>query len=185
MPKRIDITGQRFGRLIALIPAPEYKGKDHWECKCDCGNKAFVSSYDLRTYEERTGRKKRACKECGWAESGKRVGKLGRKPLPNIDWSSPEWCYLLGVIHGDGCIRKGAITVTIAKNDSDYAESLIKTLNEIDVEGKFYENSNGSVRVDIHSIALSDHLKPYKSLGIWDYPKDFLASGSKSEYLGS
>ena len=39
----IDITGQRFGRLVALklIPREErtWANKERaWLCKCDCGN---------------------------------------------------------------------------------------------------------------------------------------------------
>ena len=34
----IDLTGQRFGSLVAI--APKYKEADmwYWEFKCDCGN---------------------------------------------------------------------------------------------------------------------------------------------------
>lgn len=49
MPKRIDLTGQRFGRLKVM----KFCGTDHrkhavWMCKCDCGNIDPVRSYDLR-----------------------------------------------------------------------------------------------------------------------------------------
>lgn len=34
-----DITGQRFGRLIAKHPTDQRKnGKIVWHCQCDCGN---------------------------------------------------------------------------------------------------------------------------------------------------
>lgn len=34
-----DITGQRFGRLIALDPTDKRKnGRVVWHCQCDCGN---------------------------------------------------------------------------------------------------------------------------------------------------
>lgn len=48
MPRSIDITGQRYGRLVVIGRA---KGKDarnaYWECICDCGNRAVVSSSHL------------------------------------------------------------------------------------------------------------------------------------------
>ena len=49
MSKCIDITNQRFGRLVVISA----KGKDiHgmmiWECKCDCGKTSYVRSGDLR-----------------------------------------------------------------------------------------------------------------------------------------
>lgn len=49
MGKYIDLTGQRFGRLIAI----ERVGKDNqrrtlWLCKCDCGNKIVTRIASLR-----------------------------------------------------------------------------------------------------------------------------------------
>lgn len=46
----IDLTGQRFGRLVA-IRRDEKKvgGKIMWVCKCDCGNTKSVASTHLRS----------------------------------------------------------------------------------------------------------------------------------------
>ena len=49
----IDITGQRFGRLVAveLIPKEErtWSNKERaWRCKCDCGNEVIVRQRSLR-----------------------------------------------------------------------------------------------------------------------------------------
>lgn len=44
MPKLIDITGQKFGRLTVI----QRHGKKGWECVCDCGNKTISNSYQLR-----------------------------------------------------------------------------------------------------------------------------------------
>ena len=39
MPKKIDLTGQCFSRLIVLEEAPRKQGHtSYWICKCDCGN---------------------------------------------------------------------------------------------------------------------------------------------------
>lgn len=43
MPRYIDITGQRFGRLVAV----RYQALK-WQCNCDCGNETTVPSTDLR-----------------------------------------------------------------------------------------------------------------------------------------
>ena len=43
-----DLTGQRFGRLVALRPAG--RDKYHavlWECQCDCGKKCIVRGSSL------------------------------------------------------------------------------------------------------------------------------------------
>lgn len=46
---RIDITGQRFGRLVALHPTEKRLGNSViWHCQCDCGKTADVASIDLR-----------------------------------------------------------------------------------------------------------------------------------------
>ena len=44
----IDLTGQRFGRLLAIEPTDEKRnGKVKWLCRCDCGNTATVLNYNL------------------------------------------------------------------------------------------------------------------------------------------
>lgn len=40
-----DITGERFGRLVAVSREPNGK----WLCNCDCGNTALVDGRKLRT----------------------------------------------------------------------------------------------------------------------------------------
>lgn len=43
MPAFRDITGLRFGRLIALNPYDKAKnGGYRWSCQCDCGNQSIV-----------------------------------------------------------------------------------------------------------------------------------------------
>lgn len=53
MAKLIDLTGQRFGRLVVIEKAPNEKApngnvKTMWRCKCDCGNEVIRSSQDIR-----------------------------------------------------------------------------------------------------------------------------------------
>lgn len=46
---KIDLAGQRFGRLVVLGQLPAEKGKPlKWECICDCGNSAVVIGSFLR-----------------------------------------------------------------------------------------------------------------------------------------
>lgn len=51
MSKRIDLTDQRFGRLVVLA----YHGNNPansnamWLCQCDCGNKTVVDGVRLRS----------------------------------------------------------------------------------------------------------------------------------------
>lgn len=48
--QRIDLTGQRFGKLVALKPIYGHQEGKHtqWECQCDCGNKIFVDMGNLQ-----------------------------------------------------------------------------------------------------------------------------------------
>lgn len=47
---RIDLTGQRFGKLIALYPTYNENGMHtKWHCKCDCGNECDIDMGNLRS----------------------------------------------------------------------------------------------------------------------------------------
>jgi hypothetical protein len=50
MPRRgVDITGMRFGRLVAIKSVgTNAVGKLMWECQCDCGNSSIVAGKRLR-----------------------------------------------------------------------------------------------------------------------------------------
>jgi len=44
MPKWVDLTGQRFGRLVAV----RYPGAgQQWLCRCDCGTERYVRTQNL------------------------------------------------------------------------------------------------------------------------------------------
>lgn len=67
-----DITGVRFGHLVALHPTDQRKnGSVVWECQCDCGNVIQRSSHDLCENKAKT---------CGCMKAkdltGQRFGKL-------------------------------------------------------------------------------------------------------------
>lgn len=46
---RLDIAGERFGRLTALYPTKkrDARGSVFWHCRCDCGNETDVSAAGL------------------------------------------------------------------------------------------------------------------------------------------
>ncbi len=43
----IDLTGQRFGRLLVTGRAPNQGRKTCWHCVCDCGNESNVQAFNL------------------------------------------------------------------------------------------------------------------------------------------
>lgn len=50
MSKRIDLYGQRFGRLVVISQAEKNQmGRTMWYCRCDCGKSVIVSGVNLRT----------------------------------------------------------------------------------------------------------------------------------------
>jgi len=66
----IDITGQRFGRLIVIgrsLPNTKNRGT-RWLCKCDCGNEKIILKGSLM------GGKTKSC-GCLQMEQIRRVGK--------------------------------------------------------------------------------------------------------------
>lgn len=57
----IDITGQRFGSLVAIEFVRTKDWNTGWRCRCDCGNERVVNGYFLRTGQ---------CVSCGCLRSG-------------------------------------------------------------------------------------------------------------------
>jgi hypothetical protein len=54
VPKLIDLTGQRFGRLVAIRRAEDYcppskprGGYPQWLCRCDCGKERVIKAGSL------------------------------------------------------------------------------------------------------------------------------------------
>lgn len=69
-----DLTGQRFGHLVALEPTGKRRGrKVVWRARCDCGNEIEATGYNL-TREGGT----RSC-GCNRAPRG-RITTKGEKP---------------------------------------------------------------------------------------------------------
>ena len=58
MPRKLDLTGQRFGRLLALREATEEEkcGRKgvFWYCLCNCGNYTVTRTHSLRCGETKS-----------------------------------------------------------------------------------------------------------------------------------
>lgn len=70
--RKLDLTGQRFGKLIAIEVAKAKNGHRAWLCQCDCGGQTICETNSL-TSGHSTG-----CGRC-WRvkdESGNRYGRL-------------------------------------------------------------------------------------------------------------
>ena len=92
MPKKIDLTGQKFNRLTVLNEVLERKGgRIYWHCKCDCGKEVDVRGDSLRDG---------SIKSCGCLNKenhtrnlkGQRFGKLiALEPTDKKDGSNIIW----------------------------------------------------------------------------------------------
>lgn len=50
MARRIDMTGERYGRLVVLeYHSTNRHGKALWSCRCDCGNEGVFIGENLRS----------------------------------------------------------------------------------------------------------------------------------------
>lgn len=100
----IDIAGQRFGMLTAVRPTERRLHRTIvWECKCDCGNTAFVSLGHLKQGSTKScgclrQQKKKAAEEQSKILEGMRFGRLtvvrsAEEQEPNADvWECKCGC---------------------------------------------------------------------------------------------
>lgn len=47
--RRLDLTGQRFGRLTVIAPSEKIGAMTAWRCRCDCGKETVVTTGHLRS----------------------------------------------------------------------------------------------------------------------------------------
>jgi 5-methylcytosine-specific restriction endonuclease McrA len=69
MPAAIDITGERYGRLVAICKThtrdyPSGQSRAVWLFKCDCGNEVQKTAFDVRRSDT---------KSCGCARFGRQA----------------------------------------------------------------------------------------------------------------
>lgn len=88
MPVFKDLTGQRFGRLVAK----RFLGNRIWECECDCGNLARVQNNNLQTRQLSCGCLRNEMTKTRSLTHGETVG---RSPTPEYRaWQSMiKRCY--------------------------------------------------------------------------------------------
>lgn len=78
MSKFVDLTGKRFGRLVAQSFVKE-NGQIRWICTCDCGGTAITTGTKLRNgHTSSCGclQKERTSNACKKDHSGEKYGKL-------------------------------------------------------------------------------------------------------------
>lgn len=71
MGKKIDLTGQRFGKWLVISKGESPSGYEHqqfWLCRCDCGTELVRKGGQLR-YAEKKG-VAQSCQRCGAIRHG-------------------------------------------------------------------------------------------------------------------
>lgn len=90
MGKKIDLTGQRFGRLVVVgDTGKRYTNRSIiWECVCDCGNKKDVVGFSLKNADTQS---------CGCVsiEQKKTIGK--EKTVPRFLYSKKSKANTSGI----------------------------------------------------------------------------------------
>lgn len=123
MGKIVDLTGQKFGRLTVIsIGGRANNGSILWNCLCDCGNKALITTSCLTTGHT---------KSCGCIIrrfvdlSGKKFGRLTVKNIAKrsskIFWQcqcdcgreviAPTGALISGHTKSCGCINQDRLTI--------------------------------------------------------------------------
>lgn len=76
MPAFIDMTGQRFGRLLVIerVESPNKK-RTMWRCLCDCGNITITDGVFIRSGDTRSC----GCIQKEWASKSKLVNLAGQR----------------------------------------------------------------------------------------------------------
>jgi hypothetical protein len=94
LPKKAhDLTGRRFGRLVACGPVEikRYPGVTHvvWACRCDCGSEARVPAGRLRSGQQSCGCKK--------SEDAKKKATTHGLSKGNAEYKA--WCHIKDRCH--------------------------------------------------------------------------------------
>jgi hypothetical protein len=90
-PHRLDLSGERFGRLVVREIAELRRGRLHWKCDCDCGSETVVST--LRLQRGHT-------KSCGCLQQDTRRRR-------GVVMGALRWGRAVRSIHAE-CLRCGA-----------------------------------------------------------------------------
>lgn len=89
MSKLIDLTGQRFGRLIVIERAENGNhNKARWVCQCDCGSKTIAATTQLKTNRKRSC----GCLQRDRAKEANTTHGLRKHPLYRVHRAMIDRC---------------------------------------------------------------------------------------------
>lgn len=88
--KKLQLTGQRFGKLVVINPAENVGRRTAWRCRCDCGREITVTTSHLREgHTTSCGCRPNATYihgTCVEMLQAKTVRKNNTSGVPGVDW---------------------------------------------------------------------------------------------------
>ena len=151
MPKKIDLTNKKFGKLLVLSQAENIEtpnGRSHvaWNCQCDCGNIKVIRGECLRNGSTTS---------CGCVQfenrrqaglnrklplEGKRFGKLlviqdsgKRESRGGVLWECQCDCGNITLVSTSNLTRKKEATISCGCAKSKGEEKIISLLLEMQI----------------------------------------------------
>lgn len=82
MGKKIDLTGQIFGRLTVIKEAPKIDNKARWVCQCSCGKQKIIRGDSLRNG---------ATKSCGCLAKEKAIEQIEKNRIKIQDLTGQKF----------------------------------------------------------------------------------------------
>lgn len=142
----IDLEGQQFGKWTVVKRADANgrgRQKAYWSVQCECGRPGVVLGTDLRSGHSKS------CKSCG-----------STKYWHAVDLKNPDWCWLLGLFHGDGntfFFEEGGATLTFSSTPPENQAVIIGTLNRLGIPHGTTKNG-----VHVYSVELARDFARFK-----------------------
>lgn len=113
--QKLDLAGQRYGKLTVIGPAPNVGNRTAWLCRCDCGRETVVTSGHLRSGHTSSC----GCRGLGAASAGagllgltfvdgtcvemlraKTIRKNNTSGVPGVDWLARKRLWRASICSG-------------------------------------------------------------------------------------
>lgn len=160
--KRLDdLSGKIFGRWTVLGPglAPKSDRAQKarwWNVRCLCDRTSVVRDSMLR------GGRSNSCRSC-----------RSTKAWTKLDLSNPNWCWLLGLFHGDGCTSlpsDGGGVVGVSCTPPENRKQIFAAFQAVGVEAK-----GVGPNIQVYSAVLARDFARFKTSGVdkeaWRMPE--------------
>lgn len=160
---RVDITGQRYGRLTVI----RYNESGEWLCQCDCGNIASVRTYNLKNGNTKSCgclQRERSSESSLISLVGNRYGKLTVTERAENNRFG-HVCYKCKCDCGGEVI----VDSTNLRNGNTNSCGCIKSKGEMKIQ-QYFQNNNikYQAQYSFDDIILSSGRRPFYDFVVFD-----------------